>query len=95
MSKVSPLPAQGAPGKDGDVGAQGPSGPAVSTTDKLPHRLPPSPKTHLYLIVFLPLLPRDPLVREERLDLLAHLDSRDCPDPREPLVRLASPESRY
>lgn len=46
-------------------------------------------------MVFLSLLPRDLLVREEKPELLAQLDSRDCPDPRVPLVRLASPESRY
>lgn len=35
-----------------------------------------------------------PLAREERVDLPAPPDSRDCPDPRVPSVRPASPESR-
>lgn len=53
--------------------------------------------THLQhtLKVFLSLVPRDLLVREETRDLLELLDSRDFPDPRVLLVRLASPESRY
>lgn len=47
------------------------------------------------LKVFLSLMPRDLLVIEETRDLLELLDSRDFPDPRVLLVRLASPESRY
>ena len=35
------------------------------------------------------------LVREETKDPLDLLDSRVLQDPRVPLVRLASPESRY
>lgn len=91
---------QGAPGKDGDVGAQGPSGPAVSKEHKTPtfpcciistkaSITDTSPDTTSLLIS------RVLLVREESRDLLDLLDSRVFQDPRVPLVRLASLESRY
>lgn len=93
------LPMQGAPGKDGEVGAPGPAGPAVSGADAhayvhaLIFHVPnfvQSALTVLHLCVY-----RAFKVREESRDLLEVLDSRVFRDPRVLSVRLASLESRY
>lgn len=109
--KVCHLSSQGAPGKDGDVGAPGPAGPAVSKTHVhintwLSCSIPYAPdglslqdtSNYTFLLALtLPLLLifRVPLAREESKELLELLDSRVFQDPRVLLVRLESPESRY